>query len=865
MTRAREQDDGQAGEAEAALRRLMAAGTAAGLAAGDPVAMMAAFAEAQRAAGRGLRSAVELGRARGLSWRALADVLGVPASSLHRQFGQGDAVATTRETAAAPTVRDLEVRPTSVPPSVDLFVGRVHELADLSVLLRRSPVVSLVGPAGVGKTRLALEFAHRIRPAFPAGVWWVDLTVVTREWLVGPAVSAAAGPSHAGREVRHVAAELTRAGPLLLVLDNCEHLIEAVARLVTELRTAAPRMRVLTTTREAMRAAGETVMPLAPLPSAGRRLSEARGADVVRLFAARARDVRPDFDTDRWADVVVDICESLDRLPLAIELAARQSDLLEPDELRARLTEPLDVLTGRTSARHRSLRDAIRWSYDGLDDTAKAVFARLCILPGGFDQHTAAAVTADLGLTGTQLWALLADLTRKSMVITSGGRSRILESLRSFGKEMLAGDDLLAAQSGLIEWLATFERLAGNYWGSTFTAQDNQMAGEMDNVRYAVYVAEAIGHARRPTLVLLLAYLLSARQELAESNLLLTGLTGDPRTSTADRACAAWITSVNAGRLGDPAAATRHADVAEALARSLDDPDLLTAALISVMIARGLNGDVDGGIDVGAELLGRLRATGRHGALGRVLTIQASLLMGRGDVEAAQEAVAEVLALHEKGADPTLPMADRFADHWAAFLLSTAADVAIARGDDATAVEYLTAVLAGRFHHHHAVVGALQCLAFLAARQGRNERALTLAAGAAGIGYQLNGFRDAQLAAAMRTAERAVGPATARAAADRGRALTMADLKRYAIHGTAPAGGDGPGALTPRQQQIVHHIAGGLTNAQIAARLGISERTVASHVAGVRRKLDLRSRIDIALWATRTAPPAPGSRRPTRT
>jgi predicted ATPase/DNA-binding NarL/FixJ family response regulator len=836
----------QAGDAESARRRLMAAGAAAGHAAGDPLALMTAFAEAQRAAGRGLRAAVELGRAQGLSWRALAEALDVPASSLHRQFGRGDALTTPPEPDAEPVAR-----PSGPPARFDLFVGRLRELADLPGLLRRSRLVSLVGPAGVGKTRLAAEIADRVRPAFPAGVWWVDLAVVTREWHIGPAVSAAAGPAHAGRDARHVAAEAARAGRLLIVLDNCEHLTDAVARFVAELHAAAPQARVLITSREATGAAGEAVLPLAPLPSAGHRRGEARGADVVRLFAARARDVKPDFDTDRWVEVIVDICERLDRLPLAIELAARQSDLLEPDRLRARLAEPLDVLTGPSPDRRGSLRDAIRRSYDLLDDTAKVVYARLCVLPGGFDQHTAAAVTADLGLTAPQVWAVLAGLARTSMVVAAPGRFRILESLRSFGQEVLADEDRLAAHAGLIAWLAAFERgIAGNTWGSAFTAEDNQMAAELDNVRYAVDVSAPPGHDRHHTLVLLLANLLSMRQEQDESNRLLAGLSDDPRASVADRAVAAWITSVNTGRLGDLAAATRHADTAVALARSLDDPDLLTEALISVMIARGLSGDLDGGIDVGAGLLARLRTTRPGGSLGRVLTIQASLLMGRGDVDAAWDAVTEAFALHEKDADPALSMSDRFANHWAAYLLSTAADVAIARGDDPTAITYLTAVLAGRFHHHHAVVGALQCLAFLAARQGRNERALTLAAGVAGIGYQRNGFRDAPLAAAMRAAELAVGPAAARAAADRGRALTVADLKRYAIDDTAPA----DEGLTPRRREVARHIAGGLTNAQIAARLGISERTVASHVADIRRALDLRSRIDIALWAAHRPP-----------
>lgn len=824
----------------------------------DPVAMMAALVRVQRATASGLRSAVALGRAQGLSWRELAEMLDIPASTLHRQYRQGATITTSRA-GVSPSVADAPVV-VGVPPSADLFVGRQRELGDVAELLNRRRVVTLVGPAGVGKTRLAAAIAHRVEAEYPGGVWWVDLAAVTQERLISSATSAAAGPAHAGRDPGDVAAESASAGAVLLVMDNCEHLLTATARFITRLQAAAPRLRVLATSREALRAAGEAIMPLAPFPSAREQRRTARGAEAVMLFAARARDVRPDFDVDAWADVIVEICDELDGLPLAIELAAHQSDLITPDNLLSKLEARFEVLTDAprgANGRHHSLRSAIRWGYDLLDEVTRAVFGRLCILPGGFDQQTAAAVTHDLGLSPVRLWAVLADLARKSMVVIQSsrpGRFRMLASLRAFGQEALTADQLRAAQVGLVEWLASLNRrLAENPWGDALTAQDNQMADEVENVRYGVDVAADLGHAQRPAVVVLLAHILGNRGELAESNRLLAVVALNPQASTADRASAVCGTAINLSRLGDHEAAIRHAYDAVDLARQADDVDILTSALITVMTARGVNKDVAGGIGVGAELISQLRATSRIGSLARALTIQGALLAAHGDTGAAHEAFSEAITLHEKQADQTPPMSERFGNRFAALLLYGAADLAVLRGDDATATEYITAILTSRYHHHHAVVGALYCAATLALRRGQNARALTLAVGATQFGYQHIGFRGAQLEAVTETAERAVGAATTRAATESGRALTIAELKRFALHDSLPSHEDRSGVLTTREYEVAHHVSRGQTNAQIAARLSISERTVASHLARIREKLDLHSRVDVALWATRTA------------
>ncbi|MFE2849421.1 ATP-binding protein [Streptomyces scopuliridis] len=742
----------------------------------------------------------------------------------------------------------------------DLFVGRDRELADLPELLWRRRLVSLVGPAGVGKTRLAAETAHRVRAAYPGGVWWVDLSSIRRGWLIGPAVSGAVGQGNAGRDVKQVVADAVEAGAFLLVMDNCEHLLDDAAAIITELRGAAPQMRILTTSREALHAPGESIMPLWPLPSTKGYGKAARGADAVRLFAARAGDVQPGFDTDAWVGVITDICDRLDGLPLAIEFAARQSDIFTPAQLLPRLAERLVFLTERgTQDLHASLRSAIQWSYDLLSETAKAVFARLCILPGGFDEHTAAALTDDLELTREKLWKLLTDLVRKSMVAihpSQSGRFRILESLRAFGQEALTNSKQLeATQIRLADWLVSYEhRLAENPWGDQLTALVNQMAIELDNVRYGLDAMAKLDHPHHATLVLLLSRLLTIGPELSEANRLLGEVVTSPDATAVDRASAGAMMAINAGRLGDPEGALRLAHDAADLAQPLNDLDVVTAAQTSVMVALGLNYDVAGGLMVGAGLIDRLRLTNRPGALGRVLNLQAWLLSASGDIDGAYQAITEAISIHEALADQTAPMSVRFANEWATGMLQTGAQLAILRGDDVTATEYMTTILTTRIYHHNAVVGALACAAVLAAREGDNERALLLAAGAIRWGHQNDYFRDTQLEAVIRTARHAVGSAKAQIATKLGRTLTISQLKIYTLTNALPASNEQHEVLTAREHQVALQVARGLTNAQIAMRLAISQRTVASHLARIRSKLDLNSRVEVALWTELTRP-----------
>ncbi|MFG1609195.1 LuxR C-terminal-related transcriptional regulator [Actinoplanes sp. NPDC049265] len=864
-----QRDDGRlVAEVETFLRQLMVVASAAGRSS-EPMSLAAAFAEAQRVTGRGLRAAVELGRARGLSWRELADVLDIPASTLHRQYHKGAAIAAPHDGAATvsaeltPAADGDTPQTGTVPPALDLFVGRGPEITELPELLWRRRLVSLVGPAGVGKTRLASEVAHRVRADYPKGVWWVRLSAVTQEWLIGRAVGTVL--AGAGQDLRQVVAQAAEGGAALLILDNCEHLLAGTAQLTLELRDAAPGLRILTTSREALRVRGEAVLPLAPFPPARPAGKGARIADAVRLFAQRARDVRPDFDVDAWVEVVAEICDRLDGLPLAIELAAHQSDLLTPDRLLRRLTERLDVLVDARRGnldRHHSLRRAIAWSHDLLDATTKAVFARLCVLPDGFDEHTAAAVTGGMRLDRSQLWAVLADLARKSMIVTDAhapGRFRILESLRAFGLAALTdAGDLAPTQRRLIGWLAGFERqLATNPWGDTLTVLMARITAERENIRGAMDAAAALGHPSHPKLVLLLAGLLAHEQDVAQTERILHDLIAGPAASTTDRAIAHWMLSVNAGRRGDHASATRHADTSVRLARPLGNLDVLTGAVNSLMITRGLTNRPAAGVEAGAELIEVLRAEGRDGSLGQTLGIQAWLLAADGDIEGAHRVSTEAITLYEKQADQKLPMAARFANQWGTTLLHSAAIIAIARGDDATAAEYVNAILTSDFEHHNAVGGALFCAAILAAHTGENIRAVRLHAGATAVAYAHDAFWDDQLAVTIGAARKKSGTAATNAAVATAQAMTVAQLKKYAVSGTLPTDEKPADVLTPSQLRVARRAARGLTNAQIAAELNTSERTVVSHLTSIRTKLDLKNRVEIAMWVAQAQiPPA---------
>jgi len=279
-------------------------------------------------------------------------------------------------------------RPGNLPAEATSFVGRRRELADVRRKLTEARVVSLTGPGGVGKTRLAIRAATGLRRGFPDGTWLVELADVHEPALLGNAVLAALDlRDQVATEPLALLLAYARSKKLLLVVDNCEHLLGPVARLVTDLVRAAPGVRVLTTSREPLSVPGEQVLPVPPLelPPAGGDLplDRLRQNEAVLLFAERAAAAAGSFQlaaANRAA--VVSLCRRLDGLPLALELAAVRTRVLSVEQILDRLTDRFALLTGGGRAalpRHQTLRTTIDWSHDLLTATEQTLLRRLCV------------------------------------------------------------------------------------------------------------------------------------------------------------------------------------------------------------------------------------------------------------------------------------------------------------------------------------------------------------------------------------------------------------------------------------------------------------------------------------------------------
>lgn len=340
---------------------------------------------------------------------------------------------------------------TSLPAPRTSFVGRRKALADVPSLLERAPLVTLVGAGGAGKTRLSVELASRLAPLFDDGARFVDLTTVTAESGVDAGVAEALSlAADQGRSLREAITQALADKELLLVVDNAEHVVGTVAALAHDVLALCRRVRVLVTSREALGLTGEVMYSVAPLevPGPGLTVAEAEAAESVALFVDRARAADPEFVlTKDLVEDVVGICRVLDGLPLAVELTARQVQVLSPAELRARLAGHLDLLTapGEPDARHRTMRAAIDWSHHLLSEDQRLLFEIVSVFPGSFTVEAAEHVAGQLGVEEGVLTGL-SSLVNASMVVRTktgtGSRFRVLEPLRAYAAEHIGRREL---------------------------------------------------------------------------------------------------------------------------------------------------------------------------------------------------------------------------------------------------------------------------------------------------------------------------------------------------------------------------------------------------------------------------------------
>jgi non-specific serine/threonine protein kinase len=352
--------------------------------------------------------------------------------------------------AAIASASDARGERHNVARSIDTFIGRERDVEELGQLVLNAPVVTLLGAGGVGKTRLARELARDQASMFADGAWLVQLAELTDPSLLPDAIAASVG-LHVGssRSTAELLAEYLRTKHLLLVLDNCEHLVAGCAAIVAQLLEVCPRLHVMATSREALAIDGEIIWPVRPLalPDLNLRQTAAQlsRTAAARLFVERANAVNPRFViTDENAAVLASICVALDGIPLAVELAAPLTRILSLTEISERLGCDSDILRASNrfgSARHRTIRSTIDWSHDLLDERERVLLRRLAVFAGGWNLHMAEHVCAGEGLKSREILDVLAQLVDKSMVVVqatdSSARYRLLEPIRQYALERL--------------------------------------------------------------------------------------------------------------------------------------------------------------------------------------------------------------------------------------------------------------------------------------------------------------------------------------------------------------------------------------------------------------------------------------------
>ena len=398
-----------------------------------------------------------------------------------------------------PPLRSLEAFPSNLPAQLTSFVGREEDLSGIATALRDARLVTITGVGGVGKTRLAIQVAAEVLPRFPDGAWLCELAVADDRESMAQILAVTFGVrARAGLSLEASIVEFLRAKRLLVVLDNCEHLLRPARDFASSVLNACPGIGILATSREALGVPGEQTWPLRSLdvPDSS-SIAEVTAAEAAVLFSERARAVRPGFVVDESnAAAVADICNRLDGIPLALELAAARVVAMSPIDIATRLDERFRLLTGGRHAsveRHQTLRAAVDWSYSLLDDGERTVFNRLAVFSGTFDANAAEAVVTGGGVESWDVVDALTGLVAKSMVLADEGtagsmRYQLLETLRQYAAERLDAEGETDAwrRRHATHYAEAAELITVGLRGRDETASRARLDAEIDNFRSAV-------------------------------------------------------------------------------------------------------------------------------------------------------------------------------------------------------------------------------------------------------------------------------------------------------------------------------------------------------------------------------------------
>jgi non-specific serine/threonine protein kinase len=803
-----------------------------------------------------------------------------------------------------------------LPAEATSFVGRAAELAGIAALLGTARMVTVVGPAGVGKTRLSLRAAALVADQFADGVWLADLAGISDPDLLVPAVAATLGvPDEDDATPGAALLGYLRDKELLLVLDTCEHLVDACAAFADTVLRGAAGVTLLATSRQPLDAQGEHAFPLPPLPA---------GDDAADLFGQRAAAVLPGFTvTPQNRADVVRLCQRLDGIPLAIELAAVRLRALPLAELASQLESGIRMLTVSrrgTSPRHQTLRAAVEWSYQLCTPAERVLWERLSVFAGTFDVSGAEHVCADDALPQAQIVHALVGLVDKSVVLRDAAdpsRYRLLAALREFGADRLAETseperflDRLAGRCVAMarEFDERFRGSARLHDRKTGDGTDvNQVAAfralhrDGENIRAVLgYALGAREPSSAPPAALLERWRLGAELAVRLCGYWqISGLLDEGRQwlgrvvdlfpePAQERAWALGTRGRLATIQGDLGTAVADINESIRLAEAAESgAELAARGYLYLNLALAFTGQHAEALAAAETARQRLVACGYRIGVAGLEAQLAHLHQLTGNVDEAIEHCDRGLALLGQSKS-----ARAGGERWVSGYLYLISGLALAQrpGREHASAKALCRALTAK-HELGDVVGtayAVEALAWLAARREQYERTAWLIGAADQLwnrtGRRLSGvaLMEESRQHAVKMARRALGERRFTAAYAHGTALDLDSVVREAAYeigeapgprgvGVATAGdpvavpapvpvaGAVPGLLTRREREIAELVASGLSNREIATRLFISKRTVDAHVEHIFSKLEISSRVQLTVLLQDQAPRARAS------